>query len=430
MKERAYRDPVHGFITVSDPLLLALIDTPEFQRLRRIRQLGATFGTYHGAEHSRFGHSVGCLWIMQQVIGRLRSRGFDLDPLTTAVAHSAALLHDLGHGPFSHALEGILTPGAGHEAWTARLLQEGTAVQAVLAAYDPALPAQVAALIAGQHPARVIVTLISSQIDVDRMDYLIRDSLYTGVTYGRFDLERLINTLFASGGDVVLLSKGIVAAEEYVLARYHMYWQVYLHKTIRGQEILLRQIWRRACDLWGTGNLTASDVLPTLRPFLHLAGAPFASPSVSEFLAIDDHDVMVAIKAWARHPDPTLADLASRFLDRRLLKPIFKLPHAEFDLSARWAEATDILRRRGWDPAYYLLVDRASDLAYDPYVAPGIGPRQRAILALDEAGRPREISQLSDTIRTLSKKARVAFNIYVPEECAADLRKLFTAAIG
>ncbi|HEX6971815.1 MAG TPA: HD domain-containing protein, partial [Limnochordia bacterium] len=242
LRERAYRDPVHGFITVVDPLLQALIDTPEFQRLRRIRQLGATAGTYHGAEHSRFGHSLGSLWIMDKILERLRSRGLSLDPFTATVARAAALLHDVGHGPFSHALEGVITPGAGHEVWSARIVRGDSAVAAILRGHDPSLADAVAAVIEGRHPAREVVTLVSSQLDVDRMDYLLRDSLYTGVTYGRFDLERLINTLLVVDGDVVLLGKGIVAAEEYVLARYHMYWQVYLHKTIRGQEVILRRI--------------------------------------------------------------------------------------------------------------------------------------------------------------------------------------------
>src|SRR5690606_29558171 len=216
-RERWYRDPVHDFITLREPLFLELVDTPEFQRLRRIRQLGASYGTYHGAEHSRFGHSLGVLWIMSMILERFAHLGVRLDEEWATVAKAAALLHDVGHGPFSHALERRLTPGADHEDWTRRILLEPTRVHQVLAKASPDLPAKVAAVISGEHQGPAFIRdLVSSQLDVDRMDYLLRDSLYTGVTYGTFDLQRLINTLLLDGDRVVSMAKGIVAIEEYL----------------------------------------------------------------------------------------------------------------------------------------------------------------------------------------------------------------------
>src|SRR5690606_21126452 len=286
------------------------------------RQLGASYGTYNGAEHSRFGHSLGVLWIMSMILERFAHLGVRLDEEWATVAKAAALLHDVGHGPFSHALERRLTPGADHEDWTRRILLEPTRVHQVLAKASPDLPAKVAAVISGEHQGPAFIRdLVSSQLDVDRMDYLLRDSLYTGVTYGTFDLQRLINTLLLDGDRVVSMAKGIVAIEEYLLARYFMYWQVYLHKTIRSQEVVLSRMWQRAVDLWREEKLPESEVPPTLVPFLG------GEPTLEEYLAVDDHDLVYAAKLWTRSRDRILADLARRFVERRLLKPVYKVHH-------------------------------------------------------------------------------------------------------
>lgn len=421
-RERAYRDPVHDFITLTDPLFVALIDTPEFQRLRRIRQLGATHGTYHGAEHSRFGHSLGVLWIMHKVLRRLRNLGLTIDEETETVAYAAALLHDVGHGPYSHALETRITPGVDHEAWTLRILEGDTNIRRILASYDSSLPAKVASVIEGSWTGpKFVRSLVTSQLDVDRMDYLIRDSLYTGVTYGRYDLERLINTLWVVNEELVLMTKGIVAAEEYILARYFMYWQVYFHKTTRGHEHLMRQIWQRATDLAADGSLPGGNSPAPLHKFLVGGG------DVATFLAIDDYDVMYAIKQWIDHPDEILRDLCRRFLHRDLLKPVFREAHESLPLE-RSEDAAEIVRRAGWDPTYYLVIDRTSDVAYDYYTTPDAGGvRRKPILALNEAGIPQEIATLSHTIAALATRRRVAVNLYVPSDCAAAVRDLFDA---
>lgn len=418
--ERAYRDPVHDFITLSDPMLIALIDTPEFQRLRRIRQLGASSGTYHGAEHSRFGHSLGVLWTMHKVIRRLRSIGVTIDERCERVAYVAALLHDVGHGPFSHALERYITPGIDHEVWSSRVILGDTRVHEILTTYDPMLPEDVASVIDGTWTGPGFVrSLVSSQLDVDRMDYLIRDSLYTGVTYGHYDLERLINTLYIVDDRVVLMRKGIVAAEEYILARYFMYWQVYFHKTTRGHEHLMRRLWQRAQHLAAEGSLGDVDIPKYLYRLLT------GHDNLATYLRVDDYDVMAAMKVWSEHHDAVLSDLSRRYLHRNLLKSVFKVAHDSVDLS-RLDAASEVLRAAGWDPEYYLVVDNTSDVAYDYYMAPdGGGPRRKPILALNESGQPQEIATMSHTIAAVATRRRVAVNIYVPQECVAAVRKVF-----
>jgi len=421
VREQWYRDPVHDFITLREPLFLELVDTPEFQRLRRIRQLGASYGTYHGAEHSRFGHSLGALWIMTMILERFRHIGVPLDEEWVTVARAAALLHDVGHGPFSHALEGRLTPGLDHEDWTLRILLEPTHIHQVLSKADRDLPQRVAAVISGEHAGPAFIRdLVSSQLDVDRMDYLLRDSLYTGVTYGTFDLQRLINTLQLDGDRVVSLAKGIVAVEEYLLARYFMYWQVYLHKTTRSQEVVLSRMWQRAVDLWREDRLSESEVPPTLVPFLR------GEPALWQYLAVDDHDLVYAAKMWVHSQDRILSDLAGRFIERRLLKPVYKVHHSSVPRE-RLPEVEALLAEEGWPPEYYLAVDDVSGAAYDLYRPDGTGKRKKPILVLDETGTPQEITQLSPTMRALSAGPRVAVNVFVPESVVERARQILMA---
>ena len=423
--EKIFRDPVHDFITVSHPVLVELVDTPEFQRLRRLRQLGCAFGTYHGAEHSRFGHSLGTLHVMGKVLQRLsRCAGIRLEPELELLAQAAALLHDVGHGPFSHGLERVLTPGVGHEEWTRAIIAGPTRVHDVLESWQQGLAEQVVGVLDGRLPPQLgwLHTLVSSQLDVDRMDYLLRDALYTGAFYGRFDLERLINTLTLAEGQVAFTYKGLPTAEEYVLARHYMYWQVYFHKTTRAQDLVLRSLWQRVRELVEAGAHDVEGPLtpPSLRPFLAAE-----APSLQAYLAVDDHDVMYAIKLWQRHPDPIVADMAGRFLHRRLLKPVWRQPPADLE-PERLERARRLVGRRGWDPRYYCLLDRTADIAYDLYTEPRARGGSPPILAVDPRGRLRELSAVSDVIRALASRGRTAVNLYVP----AEVRDEVAAEVG
>ena len=402
-------DPVHGIIVLRDRWLVDLVDTPEFQRLRRIRQLGASFATYHGAEHTRFGHSLGALHIMERILRRLKEVGAPVDEEAATLAKAAALLHDVGHGPLSHALEGILTPGVGHEAWTARVLLEDTAIHRRLRSVDAALPEKVAAVLAGRSRPAWISSLVSSQLDVDRMDYLLRDALFTGADYGRFQLDRIVHTLALDGERVVIRHKGLQAAEEYVLSRYFMYWRVYLHKTTRGQEVLLRAILRRAQTHAGRDPMTQ-----------RLQRLWQGAASLADFLSIDDTDLMVALKTWATTDDPVLADLSRRFLSRRLLKPVFPVPVAGLAPEAL-SIAADIVARAGFPPESYCLLDSAANVPYDPYTHAGGAAQGILVKVADKP--PVEISQLSPLIGALARQRLSAVNLYVPEECRPAVRE-------
>ncbi len=431
MAEKVFRDPVHDFITVEDDLLLALIDTPEFQRLRRIRQLGASYGTYHGAEHSRFSHAIGVLHVMQRVLKRFRDLGLTPEPVDRLAALAAALLHDLGHGPFSHLWEHTCCAHLSHEAWTRRIILDGTGVNRVLRRHDPALPERVLAVLDGTHPVRYLSSLVSGQLDVDRMDYLLRDALYTGATYGRFDLERLIYTMAVAGEQVVVSRKGLANVEEYLLARYFMYWQVYFHKTTRAQEVLFRRLLERVRDLTLDRGPEAAPVPPALRPFL--AGAP----GLGDLLAVDDVDVLHAVKIWTAAADQVLRDLAGRFLNRRLLKPVFADPVDDAPPDAVEA-VRELVGRRGWDARYYFAIDRASDVAYDYYVrhpdgaaggaVKGAGRKAPVpILIVEKDGLMREVSEVSPLIRALAAGPRTGLNLFVPEDCRDEARSLLVS---
>lgn len=421
--ERVFRDPVHDFIAVGDEVLLALIDTPEFQRLRRIRQLGAAYVTYHGAEHSRFTHSLGAMHIMRRILDRLAEQGWSLDLADRRAALSAALLHDVGHGPFSHLWEKA-AGGPTHEEWTRAVISGDTAIHAVLEAADPGLPERVLAILDGRHPVPHLPALVSSQLDVDRMDYLLRDSLLTGASYGRFDLERLVYNVTVAGGRLAVAEKGLANVEEYLLARYFMYWRVYYHKTTRAQELGLAAVFARARELFASGRARGALWPRALVPFLE------GRPGLRDHLAVDDYDVICACKAWSADPDPVLADLARRFLERRLLKPVFPEPR-EGEPPRDLEPLAALLARRGWDPRYYLAVDRAGEVPYYDYYTRRDGAADGGpppILIVGKGGRVREVSEVSPLVRSIAAAPRGGFNVYVPAECREDAARVLAAA--
>lgn len=420
--EKVFRDPVHDFIVVDDPLLLGLIDSPEFQRLRRIHQLGAAFGTYHGAEHSRFSHSLGVMHIMRRILQRFRELGLHVDDHDCLIGAVAALLHDIGHGPFSHLWEKAVA-GGGHEVWGLRIITGETAVSALLREADPSLPDRVARVLkgdggSGDRGKGWLRSLISSQLDADRMDYLLRDALYSGVSYGRFDLGRLIHTMALWDGKVVIKAKGLANVEEYLLARYFMYWRVYYHKTIRAQEAVFVKALQRACALLQGGRQDLVPCSPALRRAL------LGSPTLEDYLFLDDHELVCAFKCWRSSGDAILADLTGRFLDRRLLKPLFREPVGELAPVVEEA-ARHILLRRGYDPDYYLIFDRTREAAYE-YYSPPSSPRPCAeaggpVLIITPEGVLREVSEVSPLIRSIASEPKAGANIYVPGDCRGEI---------
>lgn len=427
--EKLFRDPVHGFVVVDDPLVLDLIGTREVQRLRRIRQLGAAYGTYHGAEHSRFTHSLGAMQVMRRVLAHLCDDGIPLDEGERRAALAAALLHDLGHGPFSHLWEQAVPSGWSHEDWTHAIIGGETEVNRVLRRADPALPEQVLAILSGRHSKTFLCRLVSSQLDVDRMDYLLRDALLAGASYGRYDLDRLIHTMAVSGGQLVVASKGLSNVEEYLLARYFMYWRVYFHKTVRAHEVLFKGLMTRAADLCRRDGPGACPAPPPLEPFLR--GVRAEEVGVEAYLNLDDHDVFCAIKTWVVGSDPALRDLSSRWLGRRLLKPVFDEAVPDQAL-ARLDDVRALVAARGWDPRYYCAADRTADVVYDYYVSaldePNGAAQRRGgalpIMILYRDGTLREAASASPLIHSIAGRPRAGVNVYVPEECRAEARAL------
>ena len=419
MSERIYRDPVHNIIrlrteTDEGRLMMRLIDTPEFQRLRRIKQLGLGLYTYQGAEHSRFTHSLGAFHLMTRVLDRL-SEKHSIDQDAHTAARAAALLHDVGHGSFSHVMEKVL--GFHHESWTVKVVQsEETEIGRLLSSYSEALPGDVASIIEGKFQPAALAQLVSSQLDVDRMDYLLRDSLMTGAKYGVYDLEWIINALAIDeeGDRIYVAARGLYAVEEYLQARYYMFRQVYFHRTLRSAEAVLRSIFRRVLQLLEAGE-----------EVWYAPGTAFENVvrhktlSLAEHLEMDDSDVIFHVKQWQRAADPILNDLSRRFVGRRLFKAIdLDMPvdeRADFLATAR-----KCVERAGFDPNYYFIEDRASDVPYyNYYTAEGLEPKTR-IYVEDGYARPRirEISEVSEVVRGLQRGYelhRVCFPVEVKE---------------
>jgi hypothetical protein len=397
MAERIYRDPVHNIISLNperepDRVLIALIDAPEFQRLRRIKQLGLALYTYQGAEHSRFVHSLGVMHLMNRVLKRLGERHV-IEADVRLVARCAALLHDIGHGPFSHVIETLL--GFHHENWSVRIISdENTAIHQWLIQADSELPNKIVAVLEHRYTPRFISQLVSSQLDVDRFDYLLRDSLMTGAKYGNFDLEWILHALELDPvqDHVFVSAKGLYAVEEYLQARYYMFRQVYFHRTLRAATVVLKNVFRRAMELDGEGRLQFNLPESAMGKLLRRQAL-----TTDEYLQLDDSDMMFFIKQWTREPDPILSDLASRFLHRRMLKSL------DFDLTGEAKhEFIDQTRRivtaAGFDPEYYLEEDWASDAPYlGPYSPQEANPESRIYIIL-ENGQWQEITQVSPVV--------------------------------
>jgi HD superfamily phosphohydrolase len=425
MTERIYRDPVHNIIrlqTDSDEgeLMMRLIDAAEFQRLRRIKQLGLGLYTYQGAEHSRFTHSLGAFHLMTRVLDRFSER-YAIDPQDRIAARAAALLHDVGHGSFSHVMEKLID--FHHEQRTVQvILDEGSEIGSLLRSYSVDLPRSVAGIIEGTFRPSALAQLVSSQLDVDRMDYLLRDSLMTGAKYGIYDLEWIINALAIDedADRIYVEARGIYAVEEYLQARYYMFRQVYFHRTLRSAEAALRSIIRRALRLLDDGH-----------EVWYAPGTPFEKIlrreelSISEHLQIDDSDFVFHVKQWQNSKDAVMRDLSRRFTDRRLFKAIdLDMPHeqqAEFLSSAK-----KLVEQAGFDPEYYFVEDRASDLPYYNYYAAEEAEPKTHIYVESGYASPqiREISEVSNVVRGLQQPYEL-HRICFPAEVKNEVYELY-----
>ncbi|MCZ6757979.1 MAG: HD domain-containing protein [Bacteroidetes bacterium] len=343
MKSRfkIFSDPVHGFISVPRGPVLDLIQTPEVQRLRRIRQLGIGYLVFPGAEHSRFGHALGAMALMHDVLTSLSEKGTAISPEEHTAALAAALLHDVGHGPFSHTLEHELIDDFEHEYMSRVLI--GRLNQRMDGALMLALR-----MFDNDYERPFFYQLISSQLDMDRLDYLRRDSYYTGVAEGRVGVDRIIKTLRVHPDDgtpndeIVVEAKGIHAVENFLIARRLMYWQVYLHKTILAGDHLLRGILRRARTQFSIGNLDAVDgTAPAFQFFLEntITGSELQNDDVIEnYSALDDSDILYSLKRWQHSSDVLLSDLCRRMLNRDFFRVTFTDAVVSEEERAQWRE--------------------------------------------------------------------------------------------
>jgi HD superfamily phosphohydrolase len=405
-EEKVFKDPVHHSIYVQDLTIWKLINTPEFQRLRRIRQLGTSYLTFHGAEHSRFSHSLGVYEITRKIISQFeRNRYTDWPQEEKLLSLCASLLHDIGHGPFSHSLEQIFQTH--HEQWTCDIVLGDTGVNRVLREVDPDFPDKVAAVIRKKYEKPIVVSLVSSQMDADRMDYLLRDAYFTGVNYGTFDLDRILRVLRPYQGKIVVKESGMHAVEDYLMSRYQMYWQVYFHPVTRSSEIVLRQIFRRASELHGQGYEFAFMLAP-IRELLE------GSITLHHYLKLDEAMLQTAFGQWSDESDELLSDLCQRFLNRKLYKYV---PLEQED--KEWLEEIrEEWLKIGLNPDYHIEVDKPMDSPYDVY-KPGAlpdGNEKPPILLLNEQEQLSEISVKSDIIQSIAGLQRGKYYIYYPEE--------------
>ncbi len=399
-------------------LVISLIDTPEFQRLRRIRQLGLAYFAYQSAEHSRFTHSLGAFHLAGRMIAKLRLT-YDLQPEAQTAVRVSALLHDVGHGPFSHVVESIL--GFHHEEFTIQAVLSGeTHIGKLLAEYSPELQQSVAKIISGDFKPHALGHLVSSQLDVDRMDYLLRDSLMTGAKYGIYDLEWIIKSIEINEKDdhLYISAPGKYAVEDYLQARYYMYRQVYFHRTLRSAEAVLRVLLKRALHLYKDGDVWNESDTPMQKI---LAGEKL---KLEEHLALDDTDVMFSIKRWQHSDDKILSDLASRFLNRRLFKA-FDLDMPEEARAKFVASAGKVVENAGFDPEYYFIEDSAGNAPYSFYSKDSTDAKN--LIYVEEGfSRPaiREISAVSPAVRGLQEGYRI-HRICFPAELKDEIGKLY-----
>lgn len=403
-EEKVFKDPIHRYIHVKSQIIWDLIKTKEFQRLRRIKQLGTLYLSFHTAEHSRFGHSLGVYEIVRRLIDESFSGREAWDDKDTPLALCAALLHDLGHGPFSHSFEKIFNTD--HEAFTQAIITGPTEVNEVLSRVSPSFPQEVADVINKTHNNKLVISMISSQIDADRMDYLQRDAYFTGVSYGQFDMERILRLMRPSKDEVLIKESGMHAVENFIMSRYQMYWQIYFHPVSRGGEVLLNNCLKRAKQLYNEGyqfKMYPTDFIPFFEETV----------TIEQYVDLDEVVVQYYLKAWVNEDDAILSDLARRFINRDLFK------YMPFDGSIiTITELTDLFVQAGIDPNYYFVSESFTDLPYD-YDRPG--SNRQPIHLLRRNGTIREISNESLVISSITGINREDYKLYYPKELISDV---------
>lgn len=409
MNEKVFRDPVHNYIIVNHPVIYDLINTREFQRLRRVKQVSTTVYTFHGAEHSRFSHCLGVYEIARRVTEIFDEKFPDIwDSSENLLTMVAALLHDVGHGAYSHTFEKLFDTD--HEAITQEIITSpDTEINAILKRVSPDFPEKVASVIDHTYHNKQVVQLISSQIDCDRMDYLLRDSYYSGAKYGQFDLTRILRVIRPTKDGIVFEYNGMHAVEDYIVSRFQMYMQVYFHPASRGMEVLLQNLLKRAKHLYQLDSQFFEKCSPNLIPFLA------NEASLEDYLALDDGVMNTYFQAWMKSEDKILADLASRFINRKVLKSIT----FEEDSRKELSYLVDLVKSVGFDPEYYTGIHVNFDLPYDIYRPEKKEPRTE-INMIQKDDSVVELSTISPIVKTLTGTIYGDRRFYFPKEMLED----------
>lgn len=412
--EKVFRDPIHDYIYVQDQVILDLINTKEFQRLRRIHQLGTTSFVFHGAEHTRFSHSLGCYEVARRIVESFERNYPSKTPGDglwnndeRLVTLCAALLHDIGHGAYSHTFEHIFHTN--HELVTTHIITDPqTEVNQVLRQIGPDFPTKVAAVISHDYPNPQVVQLISSQIDADRMDYLLRDSYYTGTNYGNFDLTRILRVMRPYKDGIAFQISGIHAVEDFIVSRFQMYVQVYFHSVSRSMEVILGHLLQRANELYQSERLDHQQ-----RAFQPHYLMPFFDEhfQLNDYLKLDDGVLNTYFLQWEDDEDPILSDLSHRFLNRIPLKSA----QIRDNTRALLPELRSLVAEAGFDVEYYTAENDSYDLPYDAYDPTSKKPRTQIEL-IQSDGSLVELSSASDLVRSITGKISSDERFYFPKE--------------
>ena len=383
---KVLRDPVHSYIHINYEIVWNCLDSKEFQRLRRIRQLGGDFQVYPTAEHSRFSHSLGVYEIVRRMVTEIKSLSMELSEYDKICVMLAGLLHDVGHGPFSHAFEHITNHS--HEDYTAKIILGETELNRVLTEVYPRLPEDIVSIIEHNHPNDILNQIISGQLDADRMDYLLRDSYFSATSYGQFDLERILRTMRVRKIDknkkaLVVKYTGIHSVEDYIMARYQMYWQVYYHPVARSYEAVFIQLFNRLKDIFKENKEYFSDI-KVLIPFLEKNEV-----SVEEYFKLDENSLLYCFSLIQDKNDEIAADLAQRLQNRRLFEYV---DYSEENL----AQIKNMLKEHNLDEKYYLRIENVEASVYSPY-------KGRKILIEQLDGKIVALEKASTIVESITK---------------------------
>ncbi len=401
IKVKIVNDPVYGFIRFPEPELMRVIDHPWFQRLRNIKQMGLAHLVYPGGEHTRFAHSLGTCHLMGKALDELKAKDIIPDKDECVAARLAALLHDIGHGPFSHSLEYVLA-GVSHETLSRLIMKRldiefGGMLQKAIQVFDHS------------YPSKYLHQLVSSQLDVDRMDYLNRDSFYTGVSEGVIGYDRILQMLTVRDNELMVEEKGVYSVEKFIIARRLMYWQVYLHKTVLGAEMLLINIFMRAKELAQKGDdLFAA---PALKYFLYkdLTEQDFIiNPEhLDNFCSLDDNDVMVSIKVWQTHEDKILSNLCKMLILRKLYKVLFSSESLASILEGKRETARSLLSLEEEGLKYFAFTGVTTNSTYN---------NDEELIKIEmKNGTVRNITEIDDSLvnQTLAKSVHKNYICYI-----------------